>query len=232
MSAMIVVITAALATGLASAPHCAAMCGPLATFAGASGRGALPYHAARLLAYALVGALAGASGGALAQVLPARFASAALSLALAAALGLAAWRLWRAGDARERPIAIGRGPRRPSVLDRLYAALPKSPLALGLTTAALPCGALYAGVLAAASSGGALAGAASMLAFGLASGIGLVIVSAVAARARRLADRGVETLFLRRVLATALAIGAILLVVRPVASLSEPEPSCHAAALP
>lgn len=227
-----IAVVAAAATGLASVPHCAAMCGPLATFASTSGKSALRYHAARLVGYTLLGALAGASGGAIGDALPQRFASVALSLLLAAALGLAAWRLWRQGEARERTIAIGRGPRSPSLVDRIYALVPKSPLALGLMTAILPCGALYAGVLAAASSGGALAGAASMLAFGLVSGLGLALVSAVAAKVRRVAASGIETMFLRRVLATALAIGAILMVVRPIASITEPEPSCHAAAMP
>ncbi|HEY8429653.1 MAG TPA: sulfite exporter TauE/SafE family protein, partial [Sandaracinaceae bacterium] len=118
-------IVGALVTGIASAPHCAAMCGPLATLAGTRPRGAVRYHAARLAGYAIAGALAGATGGALGGALPERLANALSSFALAAALGVSAWRLWRSEARPPKPVALGRRRRPPSLAERLFAALPK-----------------------------------------------------------------------------------------------------------
>lgn len=228
-----VAIAAGAAAGLASIPHCAGMCGPVAAFAGTRGTGVKPslaYHGGRLVSYALLGAAAGAGGSMIGDALPARWASASLSWSLAAALALAAWRLWRTAEARPtEPVRIGIGPRRRTLSERLFALLPKHPAALGLITGLLPCGALYAAVLIAAGSGGAPAGAASMLAFGLVSATGLAVVGAVASKVRGLIRRGTEAPFLSRVLATALLVGALILAVRPIGTLQEPSagPACH-----
>jgi hypothetical protein len=228
-------LTAALAAsalaGLASVPHCAAMCGPLATYSGAipsrgGSRNGLLYHAGRLAAYGLLGALAGSGSAALGAALPSRYTSAALSLTLAAALAISAHRLWPA-ERVERPLRLGLRRPRPRLGDRLFALLPKHGLALGVATALLPCGALYSAVLLAASSGTPLGGAASMLLFGALSALGLVAVSALAAKVRRLAEQGTDTLALRRVLAVTLLVGSLLFVVRPLASLTQAEPACH-----
>ncbi len=224
-------LVAAAAAGLASVPHCAAMCGPLSTFAGTRAGGVWRYHGGRLLGYAGAGLVAGASGELLEATLPARWASALLSLTLASALAIAASRLWKDPAARAEPlVALSRAKKKPSLTERVLAWMPKRPLTLGLMTALLPCGALYSALLVAASSGSALGGAGLMLVFASLSGLGLAVVSAVAAKVSALAKRGVETLFLRRVLATALVIGAVLFVVRPITSLTQPEPSCHASA--
>jgi hypothetical protein len=229
-----VAIAAGAAAGLASIPHCAGMCGPVAAYAAGGGTGpkaSVGYHAGRLASYAALGLVVGAAGEMVGDALPARWASALLSWSLAAALGLAAWRLWRMGDGRPaRPVQLRtRGPRRRSLSERLLALLPKSPVALGLMTALLPCGALYSALLIAAGSGSAWAGGASMLAFGGVSAIGLAVVGAVAAKVRGLIARGTEAPLLSRVLATTLLVGALILAVRPLSTLgAEPTaPSCH-----
>ncbi len=221
---------AAAVAGLASVPHCAARCGPVSTFAGKSAGAAARYHAGRLAGYAVAGAIAGASGELVEATLPARWGSAILSLTLAASLAIAARRLWRDPAPRDGLVSIGRRPRRARRSDRVFAWMPKRPLTLGLMTALLPCGALYSALLIAASSGSAIYGAASMITFATLSGLGLAVVSAVAVKVAGLAKRGVETLFMRRIIATALVIGAVLFVVRPIVALTQPEPSCHASA--
>jgi sulfite exporter TauE/SafE len=228
---LLAALSAAVVAGFASIPHCAAMCGPLATYASGMGRGAtLRHQLGRGVGYVLAGLAAGGSGELVRALLSAQWASAILSFALASALALAAWRLWRTPGREAGLVALGRKPRRPSIGDRLFGLLPKNALALGALTVVLPCGALYAALLLAASSGSALGGALTMLTFASVSGLGLLVVGAVATKLRTLIGQGVEAPFLRRVLATALLVGAVLMVVRPVTQLtSESEtPSCHA----
>jgi sulfite exporter TauE/SafE len=228
---LLAALSAAVLAGFASIPHCAAMCGPLATYASGMGRGAtLRHQLGRGIGYVVAGLIAGGTGELVSQALPARWASAILSFTLAAALAVAAWRLWRVPGTDAGLVSVGRGPRRPSWSERLFAVLPKNAFGLGALTVVLPCGALYAALLLAASSGSALGGALTMLVFAAVSGVGLSVVSAVASKLRRLIGQGVEAPFLRRVLATALMVGALLMVVRPVSQLtSEREtPSCHA----
>lgn len=62
MSGTWILLSATAAFGVASSLHCAAMCGPLVG-CWASGRGAsAPYHIARVLSYATMGALVGSVG--------------------------------------------------------------------------------------------------------------------------------------------------------------------------
>lgn len=226
-------IATGAAAGLASVPHCAGMCGPLAAFAGGSGaRAQLRYQGGRLASYAALGALAGASGGILGDALPARWGSALLSFGLALALALAALRLWGAEGRGARGAGLGLVPlgreKRPATLvERAFARVPRHPFALGVASALLPCGALYAAALAAAGSGTALFGAASMMTFALVSGVGLAAVGAVASRVREMIAGGADARFLSRVLATALLVGAIVLVVRPIVALGDEPAACH-----
>src|SRR5262249_50039240 len=81
-----------------------------------------------------------------------------------------------------RPIAIGK---RAHVVSRIWRRLPRDPLAIGLATGLLPCAALLPAWALAMAAGSALAGAASMVAFALASSPGLVAAPA----GRRLAAR-------------------------------------------
>jgi sulfite exporter TauE/SafE len=206
------------------------MCGPLATFATGAlgGKGALYYHAGRLGGYAVVGLIAGATGDAVRRVLPPAWASALLSFALAASFALAGLRLLRS-PAPARLVRLGSAPRRPGLVERAFALAPRHPAALGALTALLPCGALYGSVLLAASTGSMLGGIASMVTFALISGVGLAAISAVAVKARALIADGIESTFFRRVLATALLVGAVLFVVRPISALTSSQPAtCHA----
>ncbi len=220
-------VIAGAAAGLASVPHCTAMCGPLAAYAcsgrpGSSGQGR--YQAGRFVSYSILGAIAGAVGGATAVSLPGTWGSALLSWSLALGLGLAALRLWRRpqqalvtirskDDASSEPAGA-----------RMVSALGRHPFFVGLGTALLPCGALAAAVLIAASSGSAVHGSLSMLAFSIVSGIGLVgatwLFERFAQRPRPATSR---------VLAVVLALGAIMFVIRPVHALRHGDTaSCHA----
>lgn len=220
-------VIAGAAAGLASVPHCTAMCGPLAAYAcsgrpGASGQGR--YQAGRFLSYSVLGAIAGAIGGATAVSLPGTWGSALLSWSLALGLGLAALRLWRRP---ERPLVTLRTKEdegSESTGSRMISALGRHPFFVGLGTALLPCGALAAAVLIAASSGSALHGSLSMLAFSIVSGVGLVgatwLFERFAQRPRPATSR---------MLAVVLALGAIMFVIRPVHALRHGDTaSCHA----
>jgi len=216
-------VATAAAAGLASTAHCAVMCGPLAAFAGRDARGAAAYHGARLAGYALVGAIAGATGGFVSDLAPGRWTAALLSWSLAFALGLAAWQLWTSGrEPRGRLVTLGRRRRPPS--ERIFARLPKHPGVVGGLTALLPCGALYTGLLIATGSGGALGGAAAMATFGVTSALGLGAFSLAAVHLRRR-----RPAWLGRAFAVVLALGAVVLVVRPIDALRTPDApaACH-----
>src|SRR5512138_2841405 len=158
---------ASFVTAFVASPHCALMCGPLACAGfdagpGARARVALAWHAGRLIAYAIIGALLGGVGAAALTWLHAP-AARALPYVMAAALVFSALELGR----RLPPLP---GLRRiPGALARLAAPLPRlSRAALrGAATPFLPCGLLYGGFLIAAASGSAPAGAAILAAFAL-----------------------------------------------------------------
>lgn len=165
---------AAFLGGLAGSAHCAAMCGGIATAAGASfhrGGGlplgpALAFNAARLAGYALVGALLAALSGAALPAVPwaatlGRVLTAILLAALALRLlGLRDWLgVERLGAAFWRSL-------RP-----LFARIGQLPgtwraAGLGLLWGFMPCGLVYSVLLLALAGGDALAGALTMLAFG------------------------------------------------------------------
>ena len=220
-------LIAGAAAGLASVPHCTAMCGPLAAYA-CSGRpgavGQSRYQLGRFISYSALGAIAGALGGAAAVSLPHAWGSALLSWSLALGLGLAALRLWRGS---EQPLVTLRAKREqasPSALSRLVTGLGRHPFLVGLGTALLPCGALAAAVLIAASTGSIALGSLSMLAFAVVSGVGLVAVTWVFERFARRPKPATS-----RILAVVLALGSILFVIRPVHALRTGDASsCHA----
>ena len=222
-------VIAGAAAGLASVPHCTAMCGPLAAYAcsgqpGASGQ--TRYQLGRFVSYSLLGAVAGAIGGVTAVSLPQAWGSALLSWSLALGLGLAALRLWRQPSQPLVTLRRKRDEPKPSVVSRAIDGLGRHPFFVGLGTALLPCGALAAAVLIAASTGSLVLGSLSMFAFALVSGVGLIgatwLFERFAHRPRPATSR---------ILALVLGLGAILFVIRPVHALRTGDlSSCHAPA--
>jgi sulfite exporter TauE/SafE len=220
-------VIAGAAAGLASVPHCTAMCGPLAAYA-CSGRpgpsGQARYQLGRFISYSVLGAIAGTIGGATAVSLPNAWGSALLSWSLALGLGLAALRLWRRPN---RPLVTLRTKQddpAPSVASRMLGGLGRHPFFVGLGTALLPCGALAAAVLIAAATGSTVLGSLSMLAFAVVSSVGLVGATWVFERFARRPRPATS-----RILAVTLALGAILFVIRPVHALRTGDSvSCHA----
>jgi len=212
---------AAFLGGLAGAAHCAAMCGGIATAAGASfqqgGRlpigPALAFNGGRLAGYALVGALLAAVAGSAAPAIPlAATLGRLLAAVVLAALGV---RLLTGRDV----IGIERiGAWFWRALRPLYARLgrlPPSwrPAGLGLLWGFMPCGLVYSVLLLAATGGDALAGAATMLSFGLGTLPALLALTVGgSALGRRLAAPRLRRIAGIAVLATAIwtATGAIL----------------------
>lgn len=220
-------VIAGAAAGLASVPHCTAMCGPLAAYAcsgtpGASGQ--TRYQLGRFISYSALGAVAGTIGGATAVSLPHAWGSALLSWSLALGLGLAALRLWRRPDQALVTLRTKQDEQAPTLVSRALGGLGRHPFFVGLGTALLPCGALAAAVLIAASTGSTALGSLSMLAFAVVSGVGLVGATWVF---ERFARRPRPTT--SRILAVVLALGSILFVIRPVHALRTGDTSsCHA----
>jgi sulfite exporter TauE/SafE len=173
---------ASFLTGLGGSGHCALMCGPLACVglpgdARARRRAALGWQAARLVAYAALGAslgLVGHAGLSLARTPVAR----ALPWILVAGLVLSA-----AEVGRRLPALPGLG-RIPAGLARRGARLsPASRAALrGAATPFLPCGLLYGALVVAIGTGSAAAGALVMFAFGLGALPALALVQLGAPR--------------------------------------------------
>lgn len=227
-------LLAGAAAGLASIPHCGAMCGPLAGFACSRVGGPRPgttalwrYQLGRLVSYGAVGALAGAIGGSAATLIAGRWGAALISWSLAAALAVAAIRSWqrsRPPRAGARASAVQSGPGTPSLFERVAERLPREPALFGAATALLPCGALAAAVGLAATAGTPLGGLVTMVAFAALSGVALFGAAWVT---RQLA--GVDRRAWSRVLAVVLAVGAAMLVARPLPALltGDEAAPCH-----
>jgi len=221
-------LAAGALAGLASAPHCGVMCAPIAAFAcGACERGGAPlrYQLGRMMGYGLAGLAVGALGGGLAGSLGGPWASALLAWSFALGLGLAALRLWH------RPEAGGLVPLRPKADEarvepghwaRVSRGLAGAPGLLGLLSVLLPCGALAAALLLAAGTGSASGGLVAMLGFSLTTGLGLIGAGVLARAALRRPSSS-------RLLAIGLALGAIVLALRPIPSLrgGGAAASCH-----
>jgi hypothetical protein len=163
--------SAAFLAGIVTSLHCSAMCGPLSCslLAPTGGGAEIPwrataiYHASRVFAYAMIGAILGAVGqsaGALftfplARWLPWIFAALFLVFAfrLEALIPTSRW----LGGAVTRAVAIGRGEMGASGMAAM----------LGLVTPFLPCAPLYLVFGVALFSGSWLAGLGLMACFGL-----------------------------------------------------------------
>ncbi len=182
-------LSAAALAGLVGSPHCMGMCGGFATACGAGRKGAA-WHVGRLTTYAILGALAGTFGA----ILPGPpWASAVVSSVLlvwfAAAL---------AGLVPEPRIRL---PGLTRISTRVHRREGFGPgLLLGLSTGLLPCGLVYAALAIPIASGSALAGALSMVAFGLGTVPALIAMSM---GARRLLMRDLRA---RRILAASVLL--------------------------
>jgi sulfite exporter TauE/SafE len=211
-------LVAAAVAGLVSAPHCAAMCGPLALAAcdapgrDESLRAGARYGLGRFGSYMITGALAGALGSGLVQALRGEGLQRFVSLALAAGLALAAWRVLRSG--------------RPAALVKLRTSAPRRRVPaglMGLATGLLPCGALASGLLIAASAGSWWGGALAMAVFAGASAPGLLAVVLPATGLRSVLNRA-ATPTRRKVGAAVLLVAACWVAARPWVM---PERQCH-----
>ncbi|HSJ03293.1 MAG: sulfite exporter TauE/SafE family protein [Verrucomicrobium sp.] len=160
----------AFAAGLVTSLHCVGMCGPLACAWAAGPRGSAAlflrntaaYHGAKLISYALVGALAGAMG-----TLPLRTFQHGPGLLVpwllvamfgVVALGLERW--------IPKPLFLSRPMARVRTWAMQRGAFSRAGL-LGLATPLLPCGPLYLMFALAMANGSAAKGAGFAAAFGL-----------------------------------------------------------------
>lgn len=220
-----VAIGVGAAAGLAACAHCAAMCGPLSVFAARDGsrRSLALYHAGRMASYVTVGATAGAVGLGVLAVTTTRWSEAASAWTLAATLGVTGVTLLRPERTLSPSlVAIRPRPSRlASALERVRAALPRTPFALGAMTALLPCGALYSALLLAVAFANPLASGLAMFAFASTSALGLAAVGVVAPLLARI-DRALG----RRLLGGALLIGAVVFALRPIPRLAGDDRRC------
>ena len=192
--------------GLASAPHCAGMCGPIAAATCVDATSGARYGLGRLASYTFTGALAGGLGHTLLGLLDAPVARGVASLLLGLGLALSAWRLYASQTPKLVPLLTKTD-------------LSRRPALIGVITGFLPCGALVAGLTLAASSGSILVGGLTMLAFALGSTLGLVGAGWLASRLRREGAR--------KAVAVVLALGAIVCVLRGVDSFRGDALECH-----
>lgn len=224
---MLTVLAGGAALGLVSAPHCLAMCGPLA-IAGCTRSGdvcapdAASYLGARVVAYAAMGAVMGLFG---ASAMHGR----GITLGRVAVVLLAATCVWQ-GVRSMRPvrndaaglIPLRAGPQPLTWVSTLSALLPRRGAGLGVVTAILPCGALFAAWGYAAATAHPVTGALAMVAFAVASAPGLLLALA----GRRLGSKVLQRTPRWLVAAAWLAV-ALLLVARLYISMKGTSDGCH-----
>lgn len=172
--------------GLVSSLHCVQMCGPIvlsysvavseltkSASAGSSVtallRNHVAYNAGRILTYAALGALAGVAGGTLGLL--GRLAGFTHTIAVVSGVLMVVAGITMLGVIPTRVLGSNLL-RIPSAFLRRVGRLLSATGAgnrflLGLALGFLPCGLIYAALLKAMATGSALAGACSMLAFGL-----------------------------------------------------------------
>ncbi|MEK8050698.1 sulfite exporter TauE/SafE family protein [Ideonella sp. DXS22W] len=172
-------LLSALLMGLAGTPHCLAMCGAACAAASGGGRGLLPFHLGRLLAYSVAGAVAAASVGSLAALGQAVGALRPLwTLVHVAALGLGLYLLWRGVQpAWMERLGSARGPAAVEHRGQSWQVvrLPARRFGAGLAWVAWPCGLLQSALLVSSLANTAWQGALVMAVFAAASAAGLVL---------------------------------------------------------
>jgi sulfite exporter TauE/SafE len=183
-------LSLAFTLGLVGSLHCLQMCGPIVmsysvTLAGsgAGRREMLGAHAAynggRILTYVALGALAGAVGSGAGMLGRMAGLAAGARILAGAAMMLTGIALLRVLPKRllvqlERPGIATRF--RKTVGRLLMAPRAAGKFVLGLTLGFLPCGLIYAALLKAMETASAVAGALTMLAFGLGTALALLSV--------------------------------------------------------
>jgi sulfite exporter TauE/SafE len=170
-------LPAALAAGFAGGAHCAAMCGGIASAAGATFRtgaklpigSALAFNGARLAGYALLGALLALVYGSLGVVLPLQGVAWAGRIVAVVVMAALAVRLLTGRDWLGVERIGGWAWQRLRPLFGRAAALPPGVrhAAMGLLWGFLPCGLVYSVLLMAAATAKPALAALAMLAFGL-----------------------------------------------------------------
>jgi hypothetical protein len=173
-------LLSALALGLAGVPHCTAMCAaPCAAVTGRGFGGATPwvFHGARVISYALAGAVAAGSVGALAALAQwSPMLRPLWTLLHAAAFTLGIWMLWQG----RQPVwleSLGRGSARaagPAAGWQRMRGPVKAGIAGGLWVA-WPCGLLQSALLLAAMANGPAGGALVMGGFAAVTAAGLIV---------------------------------------------------------
>jgi len=159
--------------GLASSLHCIGMCGPIVLSYGVGLSGPklaahAAYNAGRILTYMFLGALAGTAGrgiGLVGQL--AGLASGARIFAGAAMIFAGVLMIGIIPSSPLVQLGWGRRFRLPFLGPLILGSRTRHKFFLGLTLGFLPCGLIYAALLKALDSGTAVAGAFTMLAFGL-----------------------------------------------------------------
>ena len=163
--------TAVFALGLAGSLHCLGMCGPIVLSYSVALRGPRPaahlaYNSGRILTYMLLGAIAGTAGRAIALV--GRLAGLASGARIFAGAAMIVAGVLMIGLVPSNSLVKIRRPGVMQSIGRLILGpAVRSKFTLGVILGFLPCGLIYAALLKALESGGAVAGALTMLAFGL-----------------------------------------------------------------
>ncbi len=231
---MFAAIASVSALAILSVPHCAAMCGPLASCASkGSSRSALRYQLGRLIGYGTIGGFAGALGSVLFAGI-ATWVSAAVAWFAAVVLLVAAIRSWRSKARNSHPVLLqlqqpSRNTRSRSASSRLIALgarlLRQHPGTCGGMTALLPCGVLWAAVVIALSSGSILGGVVTMVVFAALTAVSITVASIAIGQLRsRLGAKP---------MAIVLALSAVFFIVLPLPQLAakNTQPSDRAGAL-
>ena len=163
--------------GLLGGTHCVGMCGGIVTAISLQlpGQGNRPgyhfaYNGGRILSYVVAGAIVGAVGGTsllLDGFWPVQRMLYGLANFMLVALGLYLAGIWQAVTQIERLGGLLWRRLQPFSKHLLPVKHPGQAFLLGLLWGWLPCGLVYSVLISALASGSALAGATSMLAFGL-----------------------------------------------------------------
>ncbi len=206
----------ALAFGFVSSLHCVQMCGPIVlTYSVAANTDAarrsqlglhLAYNTGRTLTYMLLGAIAGLAGGTMTWVgrvagienVAAIVAGVAMVITglVLLGFGLKSWRGFALPGRFLRPVGK-------LITSRSVA----SKFALGLLMGLLPCGLVYAALMKAIGTATPLAGALTLMAFGLGTSVALVVLGlGSSAATRKIARWGTTVSAI-----TVMAMGAILI---------------------